>query len=748
MQTHRTEFYLAHIVSTASMWLLCCRRRSLQVGMILLVLLSTGQDVLGQEVTWVKTTLNDGATGGVGFLAQLPSGGIFAGTFHSIFLSTDLGRTWVEKSNGLPAQSIVSIAILPTGDAYVVANKYLYRSTNSGTTWAMDSTGYDYGSFTCVGYGPTTGLLVGSYGSGILKSTDAGISWSGIYTLENPYVDLFFYDSSGAVYAATNPSINGKALYRSTDGGNSWTAILGGYLAVRAFASRSSGAIYIGGQGVGGSGPEGPGVLRTTNYGATWDTLNTGLQSPNISGFAIGGADTLFATSAWDGPGIYRTVDGGGHWETKSVGISESYVWCILQTPANELFVGAENTGVYRSLDRAEHWTCVSKALTSQVIRSLVSTTSGVLLVGTEGDGIFLSTDQGETWSIPASGLGSESVWTLARDSSGHVFAGTSTGIYRSSDGGSNWASVYGIPPGDAGGFIISIAAGPDGFIYAAERDYRLLRSTDAGLSWQTLTNAPTDRSYYPIIATRDNVIVLGTLLGGLYRSTDSGLSWLPADNLGGMTSASIYSMVADYAGDVFAGGSVTSPPFYSLYKSTDQGRVWNACLMSGDIYALAANSRDAIFAGGDISGGVFRSLDAGASWLAIGPLNATALSVDPQGFLYAGGGGGYLHRSSESTTGVGPGSRVIPLATAMSQNYPNPFNPKTVVSYQLSVVSSVRLVVYDILGREVAVLVNERKAPGTYSVEFDASNLASGVYLYRLSAGTYIETRKMVLMK
>jgi hypothetical protein len=88
------------------------------------------------------------------------------------------------------------------------------------------------------------------------------------------------------------------------------------------------------------------------------------------------------------------------------------------------------------------------------------------------------------------------------------------------------------------------------------------------------------------------------------------------------------------------------------------------------------------------------------------------------------------------------------PKTFALSQNYPNPFNPTTVVSYRLPVASSVRLAVYDLLGREAAMLVNERKASGTYTVTFDASGLASGVYFCRLSAGDFVETKALLLMK
>ena len=89
-----------------------------------------------------------------------------------------------------------------------------------------------------------------------------------------------------------------------------------------------------------------------------------------------------------------------------------------------------------------------------------------------------------------------------------------------------------------------------------------------------------------------------------------------------------------------------------------------------------------------------------------------------------------------------------MPKSFALFQNYPNPFNPTTVISYQLSAVSQVSLKVYDILGREVATLVNEKENAGSYSVNFNASRLASGVYFYRLTAGSYVSVKKLVVLK
>ena len=83
-----------------------------------------------------------------------------------------------------------------------------------------------------------------------------------------------------------------------------------------------------------------------------------------------------------------------------------------------------------------------------------------------------------------------------------------------------------------------------------------------------------------------------------------------------------------------------------------------------------------------------------------------------------------------------------------INQNTPNPFNPNTKISYSIPKQSFVQLKVFDVLGREVATLVNEEQPTGNYSIEFDASNLTSGIYFYRIQAGDFVEIKKMLLMK
>jgi hypothetical protein len=114
-----------------------------------------------------------------------------------------------------------------------------------------------------------------------------------------------------------------------------------------------------------------------------------------------------------------------------------------------------------------------------------------------------------------------------------------------------------------------------------------------------------------------------------------------------------------------------------------------------------------------------------------------------------------YMAVPTRVLTSVSDRGGYVRGAFALEQNYPNPFNPTTRIRYTVGGVrdqgpgvSKIRLAIYDLLGREVAVLVNERKTPGSYEVSFDANGVSSGVYIYRLTAGSFVQSRSMVLVK
>jgi Secretion system C-terminal sorting domain len=115
----------------------------------------------------------------------------------------------------------------------------------------------------------------------------------------------------------------------------------------------------------------------------------------------------------------------------------------------------------------------------------------------------------------------------------------------------------------------------------------------------------------------------------------------------------------------------------------------------------------------------------------------------------------GFWGVSSSVTSVAVEDAEGLPREFSLDQNYPNPFNPTTVISYHMASTGRVSLKIFDVYGREVTTLVNERKPPGTYRVRVDAGSLASGVYLYRLimvpagvEGGTFVRTRKMILVR
>jgi hypothetical protein len=112
----------------------------------------------------------------------------------------------------------------------------------------------------------------------------------------------------------------------------------------------------------------------------------------------------------------------------------------------------------------------------------------------------------------------------------------------------------------------------------------------------------------------------------------------------------------------------------------------------------------------------------------------------------------GFLTNYSLLITDVKDEQEIIPTVYKLNQNYPNPFNPSTIINYQIPEEGFVTLKIYDILGKEVKTLVNENKPAGNYNIHFDASSasggLASGIYIYRLTAGSFISTKKMTMIK
>lgn len=153
-------------------------------------------------------------------------------------------------------------------------------------------------------------------------------------------------------------------------------------------------------------------------------------------------------------------------------------------------------------------------------------------------------------------------------------------------------------------------------------------------------------------------------------------------------------------------------------------------------------------------------SVNNGANWIKINEGFSTIPSVYSllilDNYIFAGTAGNYSvwRRLLSDITEIQNISTETPSSYSLSQNYPNPFNPVTKIRFSVPQVrllfggDLIKLKVFDVLGREVQTLVNEKLSPGTYSVDWNASDFPSGVYLYRLQAGDYIMTKRMLMIK
>jgi hypothetical protein len=271
-----------------------------------------------------------------------------------------------------------------------------------------------------------------------------------------------------------------------------------------------------------------------------------------------------------------------------------------------------------------------------------------------------------------------------------------------------------------------------------------IFRSTDGGLHWSSSSSGLTV-PFVNALASGAGTIFAGTYGGGICRSADGGVNWVPAPG-------SIPPYGADVNAIVTSGTSLfTGTPLGGLYVSRDSARTWSVAGLTDTCVTSLVASGTSVFAG-TLGAGVMLSNDGGVSWTGTGLPSTDVLALAINGtFVVAGTSGHGVWRrpmSQMTVMGVAASSGSGPAVFRLGQNFPNPFNPSTTIAYQVPAAGRVTLRVFDLLGRELSTLVDERKDAGSYAVRFEGANLASGVYLYRLTAGQFTQTRKMVIMK
>jgi hypothetical protein len=236
----------------------------------------------------------------------------------------------------------------------------------------------------------------------------------------------------------------------------------------------------------------------------------------------------------------------------------------------------------------------------------------------------------------------------------------------------------------------------------------------------------------------------------GLYVSSDTGKSWIHYNSNDGWSVTSF----ANLDSTLFVGVE-------GVFASSDSTKSWtrrssglqDTTINHYDLYVESLYSFGHYLFAGTLIYGLFYSSDGGKNWQAENAGLNYGLTIWGTGIigdylLIAADNGIWRRPLAEIVTSIQTYQTSTPKQFLLAQNYPNPFNPTTVISYQLPVSTLVTLKVYDELGRLVRTMVNERETSGAHSVTFDAGNLSSGVYFYRLTAGSFVETKKLMLIK
>ena len=614
---------------------------------------------------------------------------IIIGNSPNIYKSTNGGADWIAVNTG-SFELIHGMYFRNSLTGYLTgSNGILLKTTTGGNSWTNIPLNL-YLQQTSVSFpDDNTGFIAGQK---LLRTTNGCVTWDTSSVITNANCMYFLNSSTGFIGANT--------LYITTNSGSSWSKTSADIYQVRSIKFLNSGTGYANADNM---------ILKTTNAGSNWFSIGTG------QGYGLDFVNEQlgFSCTADSYGGIIRkTTNGGNNWNNLSSRFESGDIYALYFV--NQL------TGYYGG-------------------------TSGILGKTTNG---------GQNWINILLGSGSfiNSIRFL-NENTGFIgqSSGSENGIIRkTTNAGINWIAANVSAP------VIAIMFADQNTGYALGSRSTIFKTTDSGLSWN-VTGVPSTWLNGLFVLDANTVMAVGSHSGPILqafvaKTTNGGLNWISNDYNWGSAGNSVYFtnsqtgyVACGYAG---YGGRV--------FKTTDFGENWTYQLLANQ-YSLNTiqffDMNTGMISGNN--GNAYKTTNAGLVW---SPLYAvtdyhffTMHCPDPNTCYY---GGWYDIMMKTSMGGILLGNEnssiIFPSDFSLSQNYPNPFNPSTKIRFSISGTSVAQtfLSVYDLLGREIATLVNEELKPGTYEVNWDASNYPSGVYFYRLTTETFYETRKMVLIR
>ncbi|AFH47856.1 Hypothetical protein IALB_0144 [Ignavibacterium album JCM 16511] len=611
----------------------------------------------------------------------------------------------------------------------------LYRSDDGGEQWYLISELPNIIEALAISPSDTSVLYAG-IGGRVYRSSDSGINWEMMtqqdgYGLRkimvNPYnKNTIYLIYKNNLYVSYNAGITLQPLL-DINGVN--TFVLNPIDTLKIYAVQGDPVFQPNGF-----------VFRTTDGGSNWSIINNNLPGISVTPLTIAidpiYPETLYVSNG--SMGVFKSTNGGNSWEqTKIVGSSVNSLYLDPRNP-EEIIAGSYGWGLLKTTDSGMNWfqPNIWGYYHHYVVRNISENpfNPGEFLVGSRYS-VLRSTDRGNNWFDTGQLEGARviqyhpTIENLVLATTIYPYAPSNDDtIWRSTNNGLSWEKIR-------VGLIEGYHFHPDNpnIIYGISKHMgRVLKSNDAGMSWEDKTNNLPNLQVetgqcLALDPFNPEIIYIGLRPdinepGGLFKSTNGGESWIRIDSTLSQLDQwmRITSILSDKqkAGRFYVGMSQYNQPYtpqYSnggLFLTEDYGKNWGR-VYDGAVFSLYEDYQNPRNVYVNTKFGLLKFLD-----------TLTVTSI-------------YDYSSEE-----------IPTEYKLFDNYPNPFNPTTVISWQSPVASHQTLKVYDILGNEVVTLVNEYREAGRHKIEFNASNLASGVYIYKLTAGSFVSSKKMMVIK
>lgn len=695
---------------------------------------------------------------------------------------------WIWQ-NPLPqGNNMSNLQFVNPTTAYAMCFNSVMKSTNAGSNWNIYYTNHSQNNTSLQFINETTGFIVSDSGI-VLKTVNGGVNWSVLYDFHQAkFHKIYFSDvNTGYLLRYNNYGYRGTTLYRTSNSGITWSGLLNDStidLNDIKFSDLQTG--YFGGHlnNITNSNSYLK-IFKTTNGGLSIDSIYTGFIFP-ITGIDIKN-NIIFIFGGRSLPsvsGLHYSTSSGSNWIPSDL---HKAIKDFSYVDSGNLFASVSTGGsglpFYKSTNNGVNWSNIESDIKSYETEFINPTTG--LSVGSIGQ-VHKTTNSGVNWIRTTTTFYDNYFWAVEFVNSTTGFAGGSNSLNKTTNGGNNWILIPG-KPGEQieftdvnTGYVVnydtlykttncglnwinlnyglmgqvngmSFINNNTGFILASP----VKKTTNGGASW---TNIYTYRGYPQCIYFyNENIGFIGehdyNQGWGVTRTTNGGLNW----------DFQTFTEVTNYIYDFYFVNSITG--YFTtngqIFKTTNAGNNWNRVheiTPYFDIWSiqfLNENVGYATFAFGKI----LKTTDAGNTWKIyqsianFGFYNMHFTDVNTGYFV---GGGGVILKTTNGCgdpIGIEPISSNIPESFVLYQNYPNPFNPVTKIKFSIPNTNNGRielttLKIYDILGKEIAIKVNEILLPGEYEILWDASEMPSGVYFCSLYHGSSVFTVKLVLLK